>query len=205
MEENRKKSDARNEPGGSEAPWQPFVRGIRGFVSKRVPTDDVDDVLQETLARLHEAASSLRSRDRVEAWVFSIARRAIADFYRGRERNPVKGTVGSAEDVAEGESPEPANLDVYDGEHSVHEEVLSWLRPMAEELPVRYRRALIMADFEGHTQQEVADELELSLSGAKSRVQRARAMLGDILRHCCEVEFGPGGEAVAFRRLEGER
>jgi RNA polymerase sigma-70 factor (ECF subfamily) len=63
-----------------------------------------------------------------------------------------------------------------------------------------YRRPLIMADFEGHTQQEVADELELSLSGAKSRVQRARAQLGDLLKQCCEVEFGPEGRAQAFRR-----
>jgi RNA polymerase sigma-70 factor (ECF subfamily) len=58
----------------------------------------------------------------------------------------------------------------FGGDHSVHEEVLSWLRPMAEELPEKYRQALVLADFEGLTQRQVAESLDLSLSGAKSRV-----------------------------------
>jgi RNA polymerase sigma-70 factor (ECF subfamily) len=73
---------------------------------------------------------------------------------------------------------------------------------MADDLPDGYRDALVMADFEGRAQQEVADRLGLSLSGAKSRIQRARKMLGDALRACCDVEFGAEGRAVAYRRLE---
>lgn len=180
------------------APWRPFVEGLRAFIAGRVPTSDADDVFQDTLLQLHEAASSLRDADRAEAWVFSIARRAIADYYREEERRPVTATAGAAEDVTE--EPSDPQVAPYEGEHDVHEEVLSWLRPMAEELPEMYRRPLLMADFDGHTQQEVADALGLSLSGAKSRVQRARGKLGERLRRCCEVEFGPDGRAVAFRR-----
>lgn len=190
------------EVSSEEAPWRPFVDGLHAFVAGRVPDADAEDVLQDTLVRLHEGASSLRDADRAEAWVFSIARRAIADYYREEERRPVDGTAGTAEDVVEEASPRMENLAEYDGTHDVHEEVLSWLRPMAETLPEMYRRPLIMADFEGHTQQNVADELGLSLSGAKSRVQRARVKLRDRLERCCEVEFGPEGRAVAFRRRE---
>lgn len=184
------------------APWRPFVDGLRRFIAGKVPAADADDVLQETLLRLHEAADSLRDADRAEAWVFSIARRTIADYYRQKERRPVEETAGAADDVIEEAPSETDNLSAYDGAHDVHEEVLSWLRPMAEELPKMYRRPLIMADFEGHTQQEVADEIGLSLSGAKSRVQRARVKLRERLQRCCEVEFGPEGRAVAFRRRE---
>ena len=184
-----------------EAPWRPFVQGLRAFIARRIPSAHADDVLQETLVRLHEAAPSLRDADRAEAWVFSIARRTIADFYRVQERRPVDETVERLDDVAGPEQhPDTENLADYEGEHDVHEEVLSWLRPMVEELPEMYRRPLVMADFEGHTQQEVADELGLSLSGAKSRVQRARAQLGDLLKQCCEIEFNPKGRAQAFRR-----
>jgi RNA polymerase sigma-70 factor (ECF subfamily) len=83
----------------------------------------------------------------------------------------------------------------------VHEEVLSWLRPMIDNLPDRYRGPLYLAEVEGRSQQHVADVLGLSLSGAKSRVQRARARLGALVQRGCEVEFGPGGRAEAFRRL----
>jgi RNA polymerase sigma-70 factor (ECF subfamily) len=59
-----------------------------------------------------------------------------------------------------------------------------------------------MADVEGKTQQEVADYLGLSLSGAKSRVQLARQKLGEVLAACCEVEFGEEGRAVAYRKVK---
>jgi RNA polymerase sigma-70 factor (ECF subfamily) len=156
-------------------------------------------VLQDTLIRLHEGASSLRNADRAEAWVFSIARRAIADYFRREERRPVDTSV---DDPTVESTPSPEHLAPYEGDHNTHEEVLSWLRPMAEQLPEMYRRPLIMADFEGHTQQAVADEIGLSLSGAKSRVQRARVKLRERLMRCCEIEFGPEGRAVAFRRRE---
>ncbi|MGK7369329.1 MAG: sigma factor-like helix-turn-helix DNA-binding protein, partial [Candidatus Halalkalibacterium sp. M3_1C_030] len=79
-----------------------------------------------------------------------------------------------------------------------------WLIPMIDELPKKYRIPLKMADVEGKTQQEVADRLDLSLSGAKSRVQRGREKLGDVLAACCEVEFGEEGRAVAYRKREKE-
>jgi RNA polymerase sigma-70 factor (ECF subfamily) len=182
------------------APWRPFVDGLRRFVAGRVPAADAEDVLQDTLLQLHEGADSLRDADRAEAWVFSIARHTIADYYRARERRPLDGPAGTAEDVADEEPAAEALLATYDGGHGVHEEVLSWLRPMAEDLPEMYRRPLLMADFDGHTQREVADALGLSHSGAKSRVQRARKKLGERLRRCCEIEFGPDGRAVDFRR-----
>ena len=184
-----------------DAPWRPFVDGLRRFIAGRVPNTDAEDVLQDTLLRLHEASDSLRDADRAEAWVFSIARRTIADFYREQERGPEEQPLGSELEQAEGARP-TENLAGYDGDHDVHEEVLSWLRPMAEELPEKYRRPLVMADFEGHTHEEVAEDLGLSRSGATSRIRRARAKLREQLRQCCEVEFGPDGRAVAFRRRE---
>lgn len=194
-------SDSSN---AEEAPWRPFVDGLRRFIAGRVPDADAEDVLQDTLVRLHEGADSLRDADRAEAWVFSIARRAIADFYRDRERGPDAEPVGRAPAEATDEPPPTKNLSGYDGEHDVHEEVLSWLRPMAEELPEKYRRPLVKADFEGDTHQAIADELGLSRSGATSRIRRARVKLREQLEECCEVEFGPEGRAVAFMRREDD-
>lgn len=203
MNESTDQPTAGNTSCGAQVPWRPFVESLRVFIARRVPTADVEDVLQEALVRLHEAAPSLRDTRRAKSWAFSIARRTIADFYRRRERNPMKETANSAADMADGGTPVKEHLAAYSGEHDVHEEVLSWLRAMADGLPKPYRRALIMADFEGRTQQEVANELGLSVSGAKSRVQRARAKLGDLLKRCCEIEFGPDGRAIDFHRLEG--
>lgn len=180
--------------------WQPFVRGLAGFVARRVPAQDAEDVLQDVLVRLHQGAAGLRDAGRAESWVYGIARRTIADYYRARRPPLSPGPAPEVDDLPDPAAPEPRGFAAFGGDHGVHEEVLSWLRPMAEELPDKYARALLMADFDGRTQQEVADELGLTLSGAKSRVQRARALLGESLRRCCEVELDEEGRAVDFRR-----
>ena len=180
--------------------WEPFVDALRAFVARRVPSADVDDVLQDVLLRLHQAAHTLRDDEKAEAWVYGVARRTVADHFR--QRATPAGT-DDASALADPAVP-PENLAAFQGKHDVHEEVLSWLRPFAQALPEPDRTALLLADFQGRTQQEVADHLGLSLSGAKSRVQRARAKLGDALRACCEVEFGPDARARAFRRVHAE-
>lgn len=181
--------------------WSRFKEDVHRFLRSKLPTEaDADDVLQEVFLQIHEGTHQLKHTDRLQGWVYTIARRAGADFYRSQERKapaaPLEETPDPLGDAAPGE-----NLSRYEGTHDVHEEVLSWLRPLIEELPEMYRVPLRMADVEGKTQQEVADRLGLSLSGAKSRVQRARVKLGDILRRCCAVEFGEAGRAIAFRRL----
>ena len=178
-----------------------FVDGVRRFVDKRVPSSDVDDVVQNVFLRVSRGLNQLHEDERAEAWILAIARKTIADFYRKRERQ-VPAALGRKLLESPDESAVlPENLSHYPGEHDVHEEVLSWLRPMADEIAEPYRTVLIKADFEKVSQRELAQQLGLSESGLKSRVQRARKLLADVLQRCCEVEFGGEGRAVAFRRL----
>lgn len=173
----------------SERLWRTFAEGVRAFVRRRVPPAEADDIVQDLFLRIHENVASLRGEERVQAWIYTLARRTIADFYRRRARRP---------DAASAALPD--TLAAHDGVHDVHEEVLSWLRPMIGALPEAYAAPLRWADVDGLPQQEIADRLGLSLSGAKSRVQRARQKLGDVLADCCAVEFGPEGRAVGFYR-----
>ena len=180
--------------------WKEFSGHIRNFIRQRVSDEnDAEDVLQDIFMRIHNGIGSLKNEERVESWVFSIARRALSDYYRSRNR---KKTTPASNEIEEPADDVNFNVNEFEGEHDVHEEVLSWLIPMIDELPEKYSKPLKMADVDGKTQQQVADQLELSLSGAKSRVQRAREKLGEVLAACCKVEFGEEGRAVAYRKLE---
>ena len=186
--------------------WDTFHEGIRGFVVKRVPLQtDAEDIVQEIFLRIHQGASGIQKQDRVQAWVYAVARGAVADFYRARYQKE-KNTQALRDDTAAMQETPPllVNLEEYEGAHDVHEEVLSWLRPRIDELPEKYRVALILADVEGLRQKEVAKRLGLSLSGAKSRVQRARVMLGEALQACCDIEFGLDGRAVGYRKRRSQ-
>ena len=183
----------------TEAAWGQSREGLIRFLRSRLPTEaDAEDVLQDVFVRVHERVERLREVASVEAWVFGVARHAVADFFRSKGREPERERDAQEEPSGE---PAPVNLTPYGGDHDVHDEVLSWLLPLVELLPEEYRQAVRLADVEGRPQREVADQLGLTLSGAKSRIQRGRARLGEILRACCEVEFGADGRAIEFRRV----
>ena len=58
-----------------------------------------------------------------------------------------------------------------------------------QRLPEPYREALVLTELDGLTQADAATRLGLSTSGMKSRVQRGRGQLRDLLLGCCEIEL----------------
>ncbi len=73
-----------------------------------------------------------------------------------------------------------------------------WLKPMIDDLPDKYREALWLTEFEGLTQVELAERLGISVSGAKSRVQRGRSLLRHDLLDCCQFEFDRRGGIIGY-------
>jgi RNA polymerase sigma-70 factor (ECF subfamily) len=67
---------------------------------------------------------------------------------------------------------------------------------MIYSLPEPYRDAVVLTELEGLTQRELANRLGISLSGAKSRVQRGRAQLKQMLDECCTFEFDRRGKVI---------
>jgi len=169
-----------------DAVWQTYGDRIRRFVAARVHhAHDADDLLQDVFSKIQSGLTGLENPDKVEAWVFQVTRRTIVDHYRRRSSEP--RTQAEAIDPAEA-LPEP----------EVAAEIASWLKPMMEQLPARDREALELTDLQGLGQQEVADRLGLSFSGAKSRIQRARTRLKEVLLECCDVSLDRRGNALEY-------
>ena len=70
---------------------------------------------------------------------------------------------------------------------------------MIERLPQDYRDAITLVEIDGLTQQAAATQMGLSLSGMKSRVQRGRAQLKQMLDDCCLIELDRRGGVVDYR------
>lgn len=78
----------------------------------------------------------------------------------------------------------------------MHEDVAGYIRFLVQELPAKYREALLLTEYDGLTQVELAKQLGLSVSAAKSRVQSARAMMRVLIGRCCELEVDAYGTVV---------
>lgn len=158
--------------------WQEYRARLRGYVAKRVRHNDaVDDILQDVFLKVHASLATVKSQDSIAAWLYRIAANAIADFYRSQ-----KPSVDLPDELV---APEP--------ERNVVGELAACLQPLIAELPERYQTALVLSEIQGLPQKEVAARLGLSLSGAKSRIQRGRDKLRDNLLACCNIETGKSG------------
>jgi RNA polymerase sigma-70 factor, ECF subfamily len=158
--------------------WSEHRARLRGYIAKRVREDDaVDDILQTVFLKASEKLHSLKSRGSVAAWLYRIAANAIVDHYRSRK---------SWEEL-------PADIAAPESKRDYLAELASCLQPLIDDLPDPYRTALVLSEIEGLPQREVADRLHISLSGAKSRVQRGREKLRRRLLDCCAIETGRRG------------
>jgi len=167
--------------------WENFSIPLRGFIKKRVANDqDVEDILQNVFYKIQNNLISLNETDKIQAWLYSITKHAIADFYRTRK---YAYTV---------ELPETL-MDEFMDEETANEEIAQCLKTMVQYLPEKYKQALILTEFQNLTQKELGERTGLSVSGAKSRVQRARGKLKDMLFDCCYLEFDRLGNVIEYK------
>ncbi len=163
--------------------WNDVASKLRGYILTRVSDHAaVEDILQDVFLKAHTREHQLRSVQKVESWLFLIARNAIVDYYRKK-----KPSEELPEDlISETEEPPLANA----------EALREAFKQMVFNLPEPYREAVVLTEFQGLTQKQMAERLGISISGAKSRVQRGRDKLKDALLECCRFEFDRRGKVI---------
>ena len=163
-------------------PWRELRAELRRFVGARVRAADVDDVVQDALARIHRSVARVREPERIGAWVYQVTRSAIADHGRRRPRSV-------AAPVLLGEPEAPIDDAAYAS-------VLACIRPFVALLPEPYREAVTLVELDGASQVDAAARLGVPLSTMKARVQRGRARLRELVEQCCAIELDARNHVV---------
>ncbi len=161
---------------------------LKNFIRDRVSNEeDSQDILQDVFLKLISNVDKLIDTQKVHAWIYKTARNAIIDYYRKNNKNLDYKSL-----------PEELPL-ILDEDLTSNKEIASCLKNMTEKLPEKYKQAIKITVFENHTQKEYSEMAGISLSGAKSRVQRARNILKEMVLGCCSLEFDGLGNIINYK------
>jgi RNA polymerase sigma-70 factor (ECF subfamily) len=162
--------------------WDALRVELYRFVARRVPSADADDIVQEALLRIHRGLAGVRADGAVVGWIYQVTRNALADHLRASR------PAGALDDDDIVEPIDPDDAAFIRLAHCV--------APFVGMLPAHYREAVELVELRGLTQVQAAAELGVPVSTMKSRVQRGRAQLRELLETCCAIDLDARGHVV---------
>ena len=163
-----------------------FEKKLEYYVRKRISNEcDAEDVLQNIIVKIHSNIGSIADAGKIYSWVFTIAHNEIIDYYRRNDHTAMELT-DDMEDLNE------ANL-------SENDEVLSCVKSTINKLPEKHKQAIILTEFKNMPQKELSEKLSLSRSGTKSRIQRARKKIKELMESNCELEIERRNDVVSYQ------
>lgn len=166
--------------------WGNFSNNLRIFIFSKVRNEsDTEDILHELFIKLHDNLDKIRNES-VKAWLYRVALNLIADHFR-RQQTDSNIKMAASELYQKGDAGK------------IMDTAISDMISMMDNLPAEYCEALCLTEIEGISQKEFAERTGLSYSGAKSRVQRARQMLRDMMLKCCHYEFDHYGTVYGIQ------
>lgn len=166
--------------------WSQHEPELRGWLRARMPVAaEVEDVLQDSFIKVMRQGQRLSDLAQPRAWLFEVTRNTLID--RLRATRPLAPLPPDWEELPD----EPVQVDTVDALVACVPRVLS-------ELDEQDREAIQLCDLQGMAQAEFAQLKGLSLTAAKSRVQRARQRMRERMAKGCQVTFDASGRVDDF-------
>ncbi|MBI2264409.1 MAG: sigma-70 family RNA polymerase sigma factor [Armatimonadetes bacterium] len=141
---------------------------------------DAEDLVQETYMRAYRFFSQFQPGTNIRAWLFKIMGNTHINIYR---KNSREGERVSLDEIPEFYLYQKAwDDDAFSQYVSPHKAVLEEFLDedvliALEKLPMEFRLAVVLADIEEFTYQEIADILECPVGTVRSRISRGRKLL----------------------------
>ena len=160
--------------------WLNFHKALLNFIKKDISNpEDAEDILQNVFLKIHSNIHRLKEKDKVSSWLYQVTRNTVIDSFRANVKNK-----GGTLPLMDGKIIKTEKND----EEFWIKEIASFLMEMVENLPEKYRSVLKWHEFDGLTHQKIANRLGISVSGSKTRVQRSREKLKELLLCGCRSE-----------------
>jgi len=165
--------------------WEDFNQAIRDYVESRIGKQAlVDDIVQDVFLKLMNKIATIEEVNDIQPYLFKMAKNTITDHFRAQKKLAIPTNL--AQDLDQ--QKDGLDLNQIISKHCII--------PFIENLDSKYKEALMLSEIEKMPQKELAKHLNISYSGAKSRVQRGREKLKESLMACCNFETDSYGNLI---------
>jgi RNA polymerase sigma-70 factor (ECF subfamily) len=160
--------------------WKSYSEDLKRFIISKVKNSTIaDDILQDTFIKIHTKLHTLNDVTKIKPWCFTVARNSILDYWK---------SINQTFEIANFE----AETEIVENSHTEQD----CLKAILKNLPKKYRDPLFLSDIKGLKQQEVADQLQQTLSTTKSQIQRARKLIAQGFMDCCGFVMNTEGNLM---------
>jgi RNA polymerase sigma-70 factor (ECF subfamily) len=168
-----------------------FEAEIYELICRKVNHQDYcNDIMQEVYLKILSNIDRIEKADNLSAYVVRMSTNVIADYYRKQSRLPLIGELTDAGAVDTAQVTEESND-------------LCCLRPFIDSLPAHYRDVIIQVELQNMKLKDYALKVGITLTNAKTRVQRARQKLKEAILQCCNYQFDGYGNVVSCCKKAG--
>ena len=143
--------------------------------------DDAADLVQETFLKAFRFFDSFERGTNCKAWLFRILKNSYINRYRKTSKSPDTVEYDAVEDFYETVRPQAvestSTLEERMFDNALDDEVSTAIQALPEE----FRTVIILCDIEGFTYEEIAEFIDCPIGTVRSRLHRARKLLGAAL------------------------
>lgn len=185
--------------------YQDLHLPIRRYLARLVGNEYADDLTQEVFVSVNENLHTLNDPDRLKAWVYRIASRQATDWFRRQNKLEICfsdmdcGNDSERGDVDEGIDDFESKENLNDSALAVEQEwakieMLECIQTYVHQLPSQYREVILLSEFEGFKNREIAEILGISIETVKIRIHRARISLKQKFQSGCNLYYDESSE-----------
>lgn len=184
--------------------YDKFYLKILHYVERLVGEFEAEEVTQTVFEKISKNLNSFRGESKLSTWIYRIATNTAQDKLKSPSfKHSYAGRL----------APLPIHLPEIEGPISmisgnlcspdkkiIRDEMSECVREFVDRLPPEYRSIITLNEFEGFTNKEIAEILQISLDAAKVRLHRARARLKESLATGCDFYIDERSELACDRK-----
>ena len=157
---------------------------IVGYLTRLVGELEAEDAAQEVFVKIDRSLESFRGDSSLSTWIYRIATNTAMDHLR-RPSSKRSSLATEDKDFSSEEDAGPVDNKPLLDTLLIRKDMNDCIRGVVESLPADYSTVLVLSEFEGLTNSEIAEVIGISLDTAKIRLHRARTKLRKALELKC--------------------